>query len=196
MATKSDSGGAQLFKTFLPIAGLFTFSPKLGFARGSCYEEYRSREEIIAGIHTALDLAGLVPGVGEVADVINAVLYSIEGEGADALISLAGAIPVIGDFATGARLSRRAAIAAAGLTAETVKGYQAHHVFSRASSTTWDLLGIKWDDVSNAVWWEAKDHLSQAWNYQQEGNRWISGNQGIINSNKALAADEARSYAE
>ncbi|MGW1157847.1 golvesin C-terminal-like domain-containing protein [Streptomyces sp. NPDC002519] len=53
--------------------------------------------------HTALDVAGMVPVVGAVADVANGAWYAADGDYLDAGISFAGAIPVIGDAALGAR---------------------------------------------------------------------------------------------
>ncbi|NUT32694.1 MAG: DNRLRE domain-containing protein [Hamadaea sp.] len=46
--------------------------------------------------HIALDVVGLVPVVGEVADLANAAWYAAEGNYADAALSAAGAIPFVG----------------------------------------------------------------------------------------------------
>ena len=54
-------------------------------------------------VHIALDLAGLIPLVGEVFDATNGVLYTIEGDGVNASLSFAAAIPLAGWFATGAK---------------------------------------------------------------------------------------------
>jgi hypothetical protein len=48
-------------------------------------------------IHGALDLAGFIPGVGEIADGVNAVFYLAEGRYAEAAISAAAMIPIVGD---------------------------------------------------------------------------------------------------
>ena len=48
-------------------------------------------------IHGVLDVAGFIPGVGAVADLANAGLYAAEGNWLDAGLSLASAIPGIGD---------------------------------------------------------------------------------------------------
>ncbi|MBX2929421.1 MAG: AHH domain-containing protein [Saprospiraceae bacterium] len=53
--------------------------------------------------HTALDILGLFPGLGEPADLINGVLYTIEGDGTNALLSYGAAIPFAGWVATGAK---------------------------------------------------------------------------------------------
>jgi len=62
------------------------------------------REEIIReatlnedAIGVALDLAGLIPGVGEAADAINALRYAKKGDYLMAALSLISLVPVIGD---------------------------------------------------------------------------------------------------
>jgi len=60
------------------------------------------------GMHTTLDAGGLAPGVGLGPDLVNAALYAIEGDGANAMVSLAAAVPVAGQFVAGARLTSRA----------------------------------------------------------------------------------------
>ncbi|HEX4359770.1 MAG TPA: hypothetical protein VH141_19720, partial [Pseudonocardia sp.] len=59
--------------------------------------------------HTALDGAGMVPGIQEVANGVNAVWYATEGDWANAGISAAGMIPIAGDAAVGARLVAKGA---------------------------------------------------------------------------------------
>ena len=48
-------------------------------------------------LNVALDLAGLVPGVGEYADAANAALYAKEGKWLLAGLSLISIIPAVGD---------------------------------------------------------------------------------------------------
>lgn len=59
--------------------------------------------------HTALDLAGLVPGLGEVADGANALWYLSEGDKKNAALSAAAMVPFVGWGATGAKLGSKAA---------------------------------------------------------------------------------------
>ncbi len=51
--------------------------------------------------HFVLDLGGLIPVVGEVADLINAGWYTAEGDMLNAGLSAAGAVPFLGWAATG-----------------------------------------------------------------------------------------------
>jgi RHS repeat-associated protein len=71
--------------------------------------------------HAALDVAGMIPVVGAVADVANGVWYAAEGDYLDAGLSFAGAIPVIGDAAIGARY----AVKGAKYAGEAIEGGEA-----------------------------------------------------------------------
>ncbi len=61
-------------------------------------------------IHEGLDLLGLVPFGGNVADGFNIILYSTEGDWKNASISLAGFFP-LGQAVTGVRIYVRIAVA-------------------------------------------------------------------------------------
>jgi hypothetical protein len=56
-------------------------------------------------LHLALDIGGLVPVAGEICDIANGVIYTIEGDGLNAGLSFASAVPVAGWFATGAKFA-------------------------------------------------------------------------------------------
>lgn len=64
--------------------------------------------------HGLLDLAGLVPGLGEPADLANAVWYGAAGDKVNAALSTTSAIPVAGWGAAGAKLGRKGLQAAEG----------------------------------------------------------------------------------
>jgi hypothetical protein len=51
-------------------------------------------------VHIALDGFGMIPVVGEIADLTNGVLYLIEGDGVNATLSFAAAAPIVGWGAT------------------------------------------------------------------------------------------------
>jgi hypothetical protein len=59
---------------------------------------------IIDTTQTALDVAGLIPGVGEVADGINALIYLGRGDYANAGFSAGAMIPFAGWLSTGGKL--------------------------------------------------------------------------------------------
>jgi RHS repeat-associated protein len=58
--------------------------------------------------HAALDVVGLIPVVGEVADVANGIWYAAEGNYVDAALSFASAIPVAGYGATAVKAGKYA----------------------------------------------------------------------------------------
>jgi len=59
--------------------------------------------------HGALDVLGMIPAVGNIADGINAAWYAAEGDMKNAGLSAAAAIPGLGLFSGGAKLSLKAA---------------------------------------------------------------------------------------
>ena len=71
-------------------------------------------------IHNALMLAGMTPGVGNIADFTDATLYALEGELGNAAWSAAAAIPIIGQMVSGKRALKVAKEAGE----ETVKLYR------------------------------------------------------------------------
>ena len=54
-------------------------------------------------VHTMLMAAGLTPGVGNVADLADAILYAVEGEFGEAALSSAAMIPIVGQLVSGKR---------------------------------------------------------------------------------------------
>lgn len=59
-------------------------------------------------VHGALDVGGLVPVIGEPADLANAGIYALEGDEVNAALSAASAIPIAGYGATGIKAGRYA----------------------------------------------------------------------------------------
>ncbi|MGP3634421.1 golvesin C-terminal-like domain-containing protein [Streptomyces sp. 24-1644] len=59
--------------------------------------------------HAALDVVGLIPVVGEVADVANGLWYLAEGNYVDAALSMTSAIPLVGYGASAVKAGRYAA---------------------------------------------------------------------------------------
>jgi RHS repeat-associated protein len=58
---------------------------------------------ISAIVHTSLDVVGLVPGIGEIADGVNALIYLAEGDVTNAALSASAMIPGLGAAATVAK---------------------------------------------------------------------------------------------
>lgn len=71
-------------------------------------------------VHIALDVADMIPVLGEPADLVNAVIYTLEGDGVNATISVVALWPFGGQVATGTRLAFKAVKTATGRTAKLV----------------------------------------------------------------------------
>ncbi len=74
-------------------------------------KETSDKEEVMSTmqkIQMSLDGAGMVPGIGEFADLTNAGLYAAQGDWKNAGISMAAMIPFIGSIGTGARTALNA----------------------------------------------------------------------------------------
>jgi len=67
-------------------------------------------------IHLSLDAFGLIPVGGEVADLLNGVLYTIEGDGLNATLSYASAVPFVGWATAGTKFGIMLATTATGTT--------------------------------------------------------------------------------
>lgn len=63
---------------------------------------------ILDGVQTGLDVVGLIPGVGEIADGLNAAIYTGRGDYTNAALSAAAMIPFAGWAATGGKLGNKA----------------------------------------------------------------------------------------
>jgi RHS repeat-associated protein len=59
-------------------------------------------------VHAGLDMLGLIPVIGDVADGINGLAYLSEGDAFNAGISFVGMVPGVGDMAKAGRLGKRA----------------------------------------------------------------------------------------
>lgn len=58
-------------------------------------------------LHNLLDIAGMLPGAGEVADLTNGLIYTIQGDGVNAAFSYAAAIPIYGWASTTAKWAKK-----------------------------------------------------------------------------------------
>lgn len=83
--------------------------------------------------HTVLDVAGLVPVLGEAADGANALVYLAEGDKVNAALSAAAMVPGLGMAATGTKLGKKVAGAVAEGTAKTA-GRQAPDVLKQGEN--------------------------------------------------------------
>ena len=57
-------------------------------------------------VHDMLMVAGFTPGLGNVADAADALLYAVEGEFGSAVLSAAAMIPIVGQFVSAKRSAK------------------------------------------------------------------------------------------
>ncbi len=67
------------------------------------YTDPNGKQNVSGWIHGGLDVVGLVPGFGEIADGVNALYYLGEGNYADATLSAAAMVPIAGYAANAAK---------------------------------------------------------------------------------------------
>ncbi|MEP5339994.1 MAG: HNH/ENDO VII family nuclease [Algibacter sp.] len=60
-------------------------------------------DSVLSVTHVVLDVAGMIPGVGNAADLINAGIYALEGDEVNTLLALAAAVPGAGLAVTGGK---------------------------------------------------------------------------------------------
>ena len=75
------------------------------------------------GLHAVLDVAGMIPIVGNVADAANAAIYAAEGDFGNAALSAAAMVPGLGQAATAGKLGARAAKTSKRLTPAKIRAY-------------------------------------------------------------------------
>jgi hypothetical protein len=76
-------------KTYLNYLKLRGINPE--WSRAKC--GWEATKDVI---HLGLDAFGLIPVGGEIADLVNGVLYTIEGDKLNATLSFASAVPIVG----------------------------------------------------------------------------------------------------
>jgi A nuclease family of the HNH/ENDO VII superfamily with conserved AHH len=91
-----DFGNLFGIKLYLNYRKIRMLNPE--WSKGKCIW-YASRDLI----HLSLDAFGLIPIGGEIADLANGALYTIEGDGVNAALSFASAVPVAGWAAVGVK---------------------------------------------------------------------------------------------
>ncbi len=69
-------------------------------------DEYKGAA--LEAIHLALDGAGMAPGIGIVADLINAGLYALRGDFLNSGLSLLSGLPIVGQGVTAAKYGNKA----------------------------------------------------------------------------------------
>ena len=156
-------------------------------------------------LHDLLDMGGMLPGIGEPLDLINAGVYLLEGDKLNFSLSLAAVIPVAGNFATGTRMVGKTASKAYRYTVNNFrdnlirltsldpgKAYQAHHIFPKKFEKYFNQVGINIHDPKYGAWWETKTHGKKSYEYNQEWMKILRGKptiDDIMNKARELAKE-------
>ncbi|MBV4481521.1 hypothetical protein [Pseudomonas khavaziana] len=98
-------------------------------------EEGITGEQILDGIQLGLDVVGLIPVVGEVADIASGIISLFRGDYVGAGLSLLSAIPFVGYAGTAGKLARRATNIA-DTAKKSEKAEEAATVTSKAGETS------------------------------------------------------------
>jgi len=86
-----------------------------GAIDGIC--NFIGKRSAIDNVQLGLDVLGMAPGIGEVFDVINAGIYFARGDVSNGFLSLASAIPLLGNLTSGSKLALKVGAAAGGTAA-------------------------------------------------------------------------------
>ncbi|MFT3818408.1 MAG: hypothetical protein QM750_12365 [Rubrivivax sp.] len=107
-------------------------------------------------VHTALDVVGMIPVVGEVADGANALIYLAEGDAVNAALSAASMLPVGGQAATAAKWGK--------------KGIDAVEAAAKAEKTGKTAAKVEKEVAGQAAKKEAKEEAAEVGGKKAGGN--------------------------
>ena len=164
--------------------------------------------EVLDDVQLGLDVIGLVPGYGEIADAVNAGIYALRGDYLNANLSMAACIPVVGWAATGGKLAGKMAVKSSTrafrsftssnfrhnlgqLTGNIPANSQAHHVFPQMYLREFTDAGINIHNPKFGVWWETTSHLKNAKAYNDAWKTFFRANSNptqpqILNQGRTL----------
>lgn len=135
-------------------------------------------------VHAALDVLGMLPFIGTIADTANAGWYVLEGNWADAGLSMASAIPFFGLGAKATKAGKTMKVAAAGVKAGKVGHIACFWAkLTKNATEVWKHHGkfgkfYKQGKGSKALYWTkevgGKGHGGSFMKaYQKKGNNFV-----------------------
>jgi hypothetical protein len=117
------------------LRGVLEVAQQSGLTGDSCTRPPPGALEVV---HTALDLAGLIPALGVIPDTANTGIYLIEGDWENAGLSAIAIIPVFGDAASVVHIGEKTAVRVSSEAAERLGRDRIARGFreARAADTT------------------------------------------------------------
>ncbi len=109
----------------------------------------------LEGVHTALDAAGYVPTVGDLADLINGVIYAAEGDWFNALTSAAA---IFIDGATAGRLGAKASKEIIEDAIETVATKAVKNGSGKIAGEITENIG---EEIAEEVWDQISEYINE-----------------------------------
>ena len=88
-------------------------------------------------IHTFLDIVGMIPGAGELADAANGAIYYLEGDTENATWSFAATIPVVGSYATLGKYGKK--LLQVHKVVTSAKGYKMTLLLKKNADKLWEF---------------------------------------------------------
>jgi hypothetical protein len=126
-------------------------------------------------VHGGLDVVGLVPVLGEPADLLNAGLYAAEGDHVNAGLSAAGALPFVGTVATGAKWSKRALDGADAIADATRAAPSPPVSYARPSRFRAGVREQVWENAREPSTGQVRDPVTGR--FMNPGQPWDMGHQ-------------------
>ncbi|MEK4171434.1 RNase A-like domain-containing protein [Lysinibacillus sp. FSL L8-0312] len=122
-------------------------------------------KNLLDTLQVGLDLIGLIPGVGEVADGVNGLIYLARGDKVNAALSFGAMIPIVGWAATGGKLIKKGAGVVKGVS-EGVQNVLKGPVGSVVDQVKKQVVNVKTQIQSKVA--EVKQQLRQLGSQQWE----------------------------
>ncbi|MFD3328696.1 polymorphic toxin-type HINT domain-containing protein [Streptomyces sp. NPDC058701] len=147
--------------TFSDPDGLFWGKIKNGLKKvGNAVNKYG---------HTALDVAGMIPVIGEVADLANGVWYAAQGDWKNAAISFASMIPVAGAAIAGARIAYKASKYGSRYAGKATKASPSRKYGGWSSRSGPKAGGSKFDGGKSG--WSSSGSSKKQWSGKKSGGK-------------------------
>ncbi len=165
----SGSGGSVPFLDWVASVGQSVQRFSCGAAKSitgffSNIGDSLSRIDFSDAGHAVLDVVGMVPGVGVVADVANGVWYAAEGNYVDAGMSFLSAIPGVGDTVGLAKMGVKAGkgLASMGATAGKIGKAGPNNPMAKGGGAP-QVLGGSYSVVRNSNIGGEVHHIPSVW---------------------------------